>query len=206
MEFCKKVVDFKRERILPGSLSFICQTRVSDVSEKLLHLMSLAGFRMVSFGVESFSEEILEEYQKKITVDQIDKALEWTYRAEMVPFINIILSSPGCSLSDVRLTVDKCIEHLSKGAKVGIALYLLPFLGASILKRPDLLIQTETVKIPKTDLSFDKKIRVFPFDAEVRALLEEVAQVVKHEEQLDSATRSEFYLKTLSLFLEGKVK
>lgn len=205
-EFCKKVVGYKRKQVLPRSLSFMCQTRISDVSEKLLRLMALAGFRMVSYGVESFSERILEEYQKGITVNQINRALEWTYQARMTPFINIILSSPECSLSDIQLTVDKCIEHISKGAEVGITLYLMPFVGASIFRKPGLLIQTEKVRIPRTDFSFDKKIRVSPFDAGVRILLEKVSQVIRQRGYLDSAARSEFYLKTLSLFLEGRVQ
>ena len=54
--FCKRVIEYKKERVLPGSLSFMCQTRASEVSEELLHLMSLADFRMVSYGIESFCE------------------------------------------------------------------------------------------------------------------------------------------------------
>ncbi|MBA7713314.1 hypothetical protein ES703_122316 [subsurface metagenome] len=203
-DFCEKIIEYKKERILPDSLSFMCQTRVSEVSEELLHLMSLAGFRMVSYGVESFSERILKEYQKGITVNQIDLALGWTYQAGMTPFLNIILSSPECTIPDIQSTVDKCVEHLHKGAKIGLSLYLLPFLGADIFRKPDLIIQTERTKIPRTGFSFNKQVRVLPFEEKTRDFLGKVLKKTwqKCWGYSDASIKSEFDLNVLSLLLK----
>lgn len=203
-DFCEKVIEYKKKQILPDSLSFMCQTRVSEVSKELLSLMALAGFRMVSYGVESFSERILEEYQKGITVNQIDNALEWTYQTGMTPFLNIILSSPECVVSDIQITVDKCFEHLHRGAKIGLSMYLLPFLGADIFRKSDLLVQTERTRIPETDFFFDKQVRVLPSEKKTRDFLGKVFERTWQRTwgYSDASIKSEFDLNVLSLLLK----
>ena len=135
---------------------------------------------------------------------KIDKALECTYQAGMTPFINIILSSPECTVPDIQLTVDKCLEHLHKGAKVGLSLYLLPFLGADIFRKSDLIIQTEETKIPRTGFSFDKQIRVLPFEEKTKEFLGKVFERTWKKDwgYSDSAIKSEFDLNILSLLLK----
>jgi radical SAM superfamily enzyme YgiQ (UPF0313 family) len=58
-----------RERRL--NFFWSCDTRVDVLSEELLYEMRLAGCQRMSLGVESGSQRILDNIDKKITVDEI---------------------------------------------------------------------------------------------------------------------------------------
>jgi len=55
-------------------IQFRCETRVNLVDEELLRLMKKAGLVHVSFGVESGNQEIINEWKKGITIDQVRRA------------------------------------------------------------------------------------------------------------------------------------
>ena len=54
-----------------------CLSRVDMLDYDLLKTMKSVGLTKLSLGIESGSQEILDSYQKGITVDQAHKALEW---------------------------------------------------------------------------------------------------------------------------------
>jgi tetratricopeptide (TPR) repeat protein len=70
MQICEGI----RER----GLSFVwsCDTRVDVLTEELLCAMRLAGCERLSLGVESGSQTVLDNINKKITVDQIIASTE----------------------------------------------------------------------------------------------------------------------------------
>lgn len=175
-KLCKGIQDNKVKERIPEELTFMCQTRVNDVSETILLLMAEVGFRLVSYGVESFSQRMLDEFKKRVIVEQIDKALEWTYKAKMKLHINVILTSPECKISDIRTTVRKCKEHLERGAELGINLYPIPLPGSRLAKDAKDLIEYRKVNISGTALSFDKAEKVIPEDKKVRELLRRTNQ------------------------------
>jgi radical SAM superfamily enzyme YgiQ (UPF0313 family) len=65
LEICKGI----RERGLDFAWS--CDTRVDVLSDELLRAMRLAGCQRLSLGVESGSQTVLDNINKKITVEQI---------------------------------------------------------------------------------------------------------------------------------------
>lgn len=202
IKLSKGIIKYKQQNIIPKALSFMCQSRVSDVSKPMLELMCQAGFRMVSYGVESFSQNILDEFNKKITLNEIEDALNWTYMSGIKPFINIILTSPNCGLSDVWLTATECVKHIELGAEIGLNPYLLAFLGADMLKEEGIqnLITYREVQIPKTSIVFEKADRILPKDEEVKELLRfslaELEQM-KIGSRISSASKSVLTLHSL---------
>jgi len=72
MEFCKRIKEEKLE------FSWSCFGRVNLVNERLLECMRDAGCKGMFFGLESGSEKILDEIEKKITVDTMIRAIDLT--------------------------------------------------------------------------------------------------------------------------------
>ena len=169
---CDGIMRGVSERKIPEKLTFMCQSRVSDVSADVLKLMAAAGFRLFSYGVESFSSQMLNEFKKHITVEQIHDALAWTFEAGIVPFANMILTSPECEISDIKITVEECKKHMEKGGKLGINLYTSPLPGSKLAEEAKELIEHRRVNISGTSLFFDKSERIVPRNRDVRKLLE----------------------------------
>lgn len=71
IEFCK--------RIKPYNLHWACQMRVETYSAELIRTMVDAGCVSACFGLESMSQKILEDMNKKTKVEQLQKALENSY-------------------------------------------------------------------------------------------------------------------------------
>lgn len=59
-------------------LSWSCLSRVDSVDQASLKLMKRAGCWLISYGIESASQEILDLYQKKINLFQIEEAIRAT--------------------------------------------------------------------------------------------------------------------------------
>ena len=70
VEFCRYV----RESRAP--LSFSARLRVDSLDEEMLNAMKSAGFRRLSFGIESFSDDTLDKINKKYEVKTIAAGFE----------------------------------------------------------------------------------------------------------------------------------
>ncbi len=71
------------EKILEQGLEFQwnCDARVDTVDSEMLGLMKKAGCWMVSYGIESGSQEILDRVQKGIRLDQAEETVHRTKEA-----------------------------------------------------------------------------------------------------------------------------
>ncbi len=74
---------------------WIANARVDGVTLDLLRLMRRAGCQMVSYGVESGSQAILDAARKEITLDQCRDAIRWTREAGLRSMAYFILGLPG---------------------------------------------------------------------------------------------------------------
>lgn len=170
MELCKIIKEEKENGRLSKTLSFICQSRVHDVDPYLLKQMSATGFRLIGYGVESFSEEILNKFNKKTTIQTIWNAINWTLEARIKAFLNIILFPPSCTEEDLLVTIDGCIKSEEKGCEVAIEPYIMPLSGSDIVKEKGLIWDKKNIIIPGTEKSIIKTNRLLPNDKSVREI------------------------------------
>jgi radical SAM superfamily enzyme YgiQ (UPF0313 family) len=75
VHFCEYFIKNKKK------LSWSCLGRVDFADQELLRLMKKAGCWLISYGIESASQEILDLYRKKTTIQQIETAVKATKRA-----------------------------------------------------------------------------------------------------------------------------
>ena len=97
-EFCEKLI--KKN----FNISWACETRVSNLSEEVIKLMSAAGCKAFFLGVESGSQKVLDILNKNITVEQIRNVLGWCKKYNIRTFCSLITGVPGETYEDYLLT------------------------------------------------------------------------------------------------------
>ncbi|MFA4870856.1 MAG: radical SAM protein [Pedobacter sp.] len=109
------------KRIKKYNIKWWAQIRVPDVDEDLLKTLKDAGMFQASYGIESIDENILHSMGKHITVEQIEHALELTYRTKINIQGNIIIGD----MEDTKESVEKSLEWLKKNWKYGLNLVMI---------------------------------------------------------------------------------
>lgn len=87
-------------------LTWSCDARVDTVDLPLLKRMKAAGCGNISYGIESGSQKILDEYKKGITVEQIKNALNWTREAGIISSGFFMFGAPSETRETMQETVD----------------------------------------------------------------------------------------------------
>lgn len=90
IEFCKKL------RANKLNLLWTCNARVDNIDEEMLREMKKSGCKMIRYGVESGSMEVLNKMKKGITIEQIKRAFKLTKKQGILAL--------GGSCSDSHMT------------------------------------------------------------------------------------------------------
>lgn len=98
LEFCK--------RIKPYHLSWACQMRVETYSDEILEVMVDAGCVSATFGLESMSQKVLDDMNKKATIAQLQEALESSYHHGGGASGNIIFGAEAETVETVEETME----------------------------------------------------------------------------------------------------
>ena len=97
--------------------------------------MRRAGFRVLGFGIESFSLSVLREFNKAQIYPHIEPMLRAALEAGITPFLDLILTSPRCELQDLAETLREAYRWLQPGCEIGMYPYVIPFSGAALRAR-----------------------------------------------------------------------
>ena len=85
------------DRITPLGLSWWCEARIDAMlrfSDDTWRRLRAAGLRMVFFGAESGSDEVLRRMNKKLTVAQTLELAERARRHDIIPEFSFVLGDP----------------------------------------------------------------------------------------------------------------
>jgi radical SAM superfamily enzyme YgiQ (UPF0313 family) len=99
-------------------LSWTCNSRVDYVDEEMLHQMARAGCTLISWGIESSSEQILRKAAKGYRMEQAPRALEWSHKAGIKNWGYFIVGLPGETVDTIRDTI-----RFSKALPLDVALF-----------------------------------------------------------------------------------
>jgi len=86
---CELIIDRKL------AIEWGCDTRLDCVSLPLLRLMKRAGCRVIFYGIESFSQDSLNAYNKGIDITTIEEAIKNTKAARIQSLAYMMLGAPG---------------------------------------------------------------------------------------------------------------
>ena len=85
-------------------------SRADTINKELLKEMKDSGCFMLSFGVESLEQRVLDKVNKKVKVSQIEKAIRLSREAGIEVMAHIIVGLPGQTEESVKKTVEKLIK------------------------------------------------------------------------------------------------
>lgn len=164
---CEQIISAKQQGRLTRDLRFISSNRIDAMTTERLEIMQQAGFRILGFGVENFSLNILREFNKEKIYPHISPVLEETLRLGITPFIDLILTSPHCTLKDFAETIRQAYYWMEKGCEVGMYPYVIPFSGSVMSRDPDLAaeIRYRHQKVADTTIEWDQPVIIVPKDA-----------------------------------------
>lgn len=86
-------------------IAWTSNSRVDTVDPELLKLMAKSGCWMLSFGIESADQKVLDLADKKIRVEQIRQAVRWTREAGIQVAGHFILGLPGETPESLEATI-----------------------------------------------------------------------------------------------------
>ncbi|MBW2989552.1 radical SAM protein [Candidatus Woesearchaeota archaeon] len=128
----KRTIGICKEIIRRGlKITWDCRSRVNFVCEERLRWMKKAGCVIISYGIESGSQKILDNLKKGITVEQIKKAALLARKFGLIFNYFIIVGSPGETDDTIRETM-RLIEETRPPSVFTYIMQLTP--GTEICK------------------------------------------------------------------------
>jgi radical SAM superfamily enzyme YgiQ (UPF0313 family) len=173
LPLCEGIVAAKQKGVIPQALQFISTNRIDAMSVERLQAMRRAGFRVLGFGIENFSQNVLAEFNKAHIYRHIEPMLTEALAAGITPFLDLILSSPRARLQDVADTLREAYRWLRRGCEIGMYPYVIPFSGAALAQDPQLLPYTVYARrrIAGTNVEWDQASKILPIDPTVGAAI-----------------------------------
>lgn len=173
LALCDAIVAAKQQRRIPQNLQFISTNRIDAMSHERLVGMRRAGFRVLGFGIESFSLNVLKEFNKGQIHRHIEPMLTAALALGITPFLDLILSSPRASLQDVADTLRSAYRWLREGCEIGMYPYVIPFSGAVFARDRELLPHTHYARrrIAGTAIEWDQPAKILPIDPVVKDVI-----------------------------------
>ncbi|MGH8231604.1 MAG: B12-binding domain-containing radical SAM protein, partial [Steroidobacteraceae bacterium] len=91
LALCEAIVEAKARGEIPPALQFISTNRIDAMSVERLAAMRRAGFRVLGFGIENFSRDVLAEFNKAHIHPYIEPILTAARDVGITPFLDLIL-------------------------------------------------------------------------------------------------------------------
>jgi len=132
---------------------WFCTNRVDVFDEELAKAMSEAGCRMMAFGLESGSNDVLKNIDKKITTEKSEGAIELCKKYGIRTVAHFILGLPGSNK-------ERDIETINFAKRINpdfVQFYIAtPFPGSelyNLAKKNNWLITTDWKKVEQGDVA-----------------------------------------------------
>jgi radical SAM superfamily enzyme YgiQ (UPF0313 family) len=97
----------------------------NEMNKKLLIKMHRAGWRLLSFGIESGSQKVLDDMNKKIKIDTVEKILHDAHGTGIKTIVAIIIGFPTERNIDFLKTVSFLIKNRKNIHGVGLSPFVI---------------------------------------------------------------------------------
>ncbi|MEM4406792.1 MAG: radical SAM protein [Candidatus Methanomethylicaceae archaeon] len=125
LAICDKLIDEDLNIIWAAS------GRVNLMDPEMLERMRAAGCRAILYGIESGSQQILNEMRKGVTVEQARQAILNTWRAGILPVGYLMIGMFG----ETPQTVEETIRFCNETGLISGFSYATPFPGTDLYAR-----------------------------------------------------------------------
>ncbi|HMA00453.1 MAG TPA: radical SAM protein [Steroidobacteraceae bacterium] len=173
MPLCEAIIAAKHSGRIPAGLQFISTNRIDAMTAERLSIMRRAGFRVLGFGIESFSQRMLGEFNKAHIFPHIRPMLDTALSMGITPFLDVILSSPQATLDDIALTLRQTYHWMRKGCEIGMYPYVIPFSGSAFGTDPRQAAHTRHAhrNVAGTGISWHQPVKILPHDPQVMGVI-----------------------------------
>jgi radical SAM superfamily enzyme YgiQ (UPF0313 family) len=113
------------------SIPWSVQTRFDLVDENILEAMADSGCNKIIYGLESYDDGLRRIMDKRIDSAAIDKAVYLTRKHGIIPFMFVMLGSPG----ETEKSLEHTIRYLEKERLPYIAIVYGPRLGTEFQRQ-----------------------------------------------------------------------
>jgi radical SAM superfamily enzyme YgiQ (UPF0313 family) len=122
------------EKMAAGNLKirWNCDARVDSVDPELLKLMKRAGCWMISFGIESGSQKMLDDLHKGFDLEQAERAVRWTKEAGLRAKGLFMIGYPGETEETLHQTLSLLLRLPLDEMNLSI---LTPYPGTEIYRQ-----------------------------------------------------------------------
>jgi radical SAM superfamily enzyme YgiQ (UPF0313 family) len=103
-DFCRLILENRID------LTWCCFSRVDTVDLETLLAMKKAGCYQVMYGVESADEAILQNINKRITLETVEKTVQDTKKAGLEVRLAFMLGNPGETEETIKKTIQYAID------------------------------------------------------------------------------------------------
>lgn len=121
-EFCEA---YLKEKI---SIPWSCYARVNNIDHEMLTVMKESGCYRIGYGLESGSQSILDNMNKKATVIEAEEAIKITRKVGIYCGYTFMFGYPGESLSTINETIYFCRRNSLEGSMF----FTTPYPGTKI--------------------------------------------------------------------------
>ncbi len=121
------------DRLIEEELGIIwvASARVNLVDPEVLGKMRAAGCRVITYGIESGSQQILDEMRKGVKVEQARQAVLDTWEAGILPIGFLMIGMFG----ETRQTVEETVRFCNETGIVSGFSFVTPFPGTELYTR-----------------------------------------------------------------------
>jgi len=173
LPLCEAIVAAKASGELPSGLQFISTNRIDAMNTERLSAMRRAGFRVLGFGIESFSLAVLKEFNKAQIHPHIAPMLRSALDLGITPFLDLILASPLGRLEHLAETLRQANYWVQQGCEVGMYPYVVPFSGAALARDPNLRAHVSYARqqVADTTIEWQQPSKILPLDPLARSAI-----------------------------------
>jgi radical SAM superfamily enzyme YgiQ (UPF0313 family) len=158
-------VDVRRAMEICGILAkygikYHCFARVKNVTREFVETLKNTGCQGIWFGVESYSQEILDYNRKNITIGEINNAINLSEQAGLGTRGLFIVGLYG----ETERSLKAMCGYIKNGSFLPLVKYLVPFPGTSLY---EYALRAGKIKDPAAFLRMLSKRRVSDYDDEI---------------------------------------
>ncbi len=152
--FCKTLIASEL------NFKWVCNSRVDTIDEEMVDLMRDAGCWLMSFGIESGDQGILDRSKKGITVKQAEKAIHVVRKSGIMASGHFIFGLPGETVESAQKTI-----NLAKSLPLNFAEFYIatPFPGSELYEdvRDSLSLSWDSIGYDKDPYQSNLDLRGF---------------------------------------------
>ncbi len=132
-DFCTKFKAYSDTR--PEKLWFYCACRVDSTTDEMMKIMKASGAYLLPFGLESYSQTVLDSMKKHTTPEQIKTAITNARNNNLGVQGSFIFGDVSETKSTARETLSFLKEYHKLMGSAVTSLFIIPFQGSKIYKQ-----------------------------------------------------------------------